>query len=122
MTAAVPIVPVIDYYTDEVLRWVLESTARTKTAERVLEKALLTRFGWTHGAPKELRLRHDNGLVLGAKIYRALVKDYGISKEYTTSYTPEQNGLYEYFNRSFKEECTRRSTPSTPSPKPESKS
>ena len=98
-------VPVIDCCTREVLGWALETTARTKTAERALEEALLARFGWTHGAPRGLMLRHDNGLVFGSKTYRAFVKDYGISQEYTAPYTPEQNGLCERFIRSFKEEC-----------------
>jgi len=98
-------VPVIDCCTRELLGWALESTARSKTAERALEEALLTRFGWVHGAPRGLTLRHDNGLVFGSKLYRALVKDYGITQEYTAPYTPEQNGLCERFIRSFKEEC-----------------
>ena len=67
-------VPVIDCCTREVLGWALETTARTKTAERALEEALLARFGWTHGAPRGLMLRHDNGLVFGSKTYRALVR------------------------------------------------
>lgn len=92
-------VSVIDCCTREILGWALESTART------LEEALLTRFGWTYGAPKGLMLRHDNGLVFGSKTYPALVKDYGISQEYTAPYTPVQNGLCERFIRSFKEEC-----------------
>ena len=98
-------VPVIDCCTREVLGWALESTARSKTAERALEEALLARFGWVHGAPPGLVLRHDNGLVFGSKLYRALVKDYGITQEYTAPYTPEQNGLCERLIRSFKEEC-----------------
>ena len=71
-----------------------------------LEEALLSRFGWLHGAPPHsLTLRHDNGLVFGSRQYRALVKDYGLTQEYTAPYTPEQNGLCERFIRSFKEEC-----------------
>lgn len=99
-------VPVVDCCTREVLGWALESTARSKTAERALEEALLSRFGWLHGARgRSLTLRHDNGLVFGSRPYRALVKDYGLVQEYTAPYTPEQNGLCERFIRSFKEEC-----------------
>lgn len=99
-------VPVVDCCTREVLGWALESTARSKTAERALEEALLSRFGWLHGArSRSLALRHDNGLVFGSRHYRALVKDYGLVQEYTAPYTPEQNGLCERFIRSFKEEC-----------------
>lgn len=85
-------VPVIDCCTREVLGWALESTARTKTAERALEEALLTRFGWTHGAPKGLMLRHDNGLVFGSKTYRALVKDWSVPQLSWTGNKPETPG------------------------------
>ena len=98
-------VPVLDCCTREVLGWSLDRTARTKTVERALEDALIHRFGWTHGAPRGLILRHDNGLVFGSRAYRALVRDYGLQQEYITPYTPEQNGLCERFIRSFKEEC-----------------
>ena len=96
--------PVLDCCTREVLGWSLDRTARAKTVERTLEDALIHRFGWTHGAPKDLILRQDNGLVLGSRAYRALVKDYGLKQEYITPYTPEQNGLCKRFIRSFKEE------------------
>lgn len=98
-------VPVLDCCTREVLGWELSHTARAKTAERALESALIGRFGWVHGAPDGLVIRHDNGLVFGSKLYRSLVRDYGISQEYITPYTPEENGLVERFIRSFKEEC-----------------
>jgi putative transposase len=98
-------VPVLDCCTREVLGWCLDRTARAQTAESALEEALIHRFGWTHGAPKGLTLRHDNGLVFGSRLYRALARDYGLKQEYITPYTPQQNGLCERFNRSFKEEC-----------------
>ena len=79
-------------------------TAKAKTAERALENALLSRFGWLRGAPKGMALRHDNGLVFGSRRYRALVRDYGLIQEYIAPYTPEQNGLCERFIRTFKEE------------------
>ena len=98
-------VPVLDCCTREVLGWELSRTARAKTAERALEAALIGRFGWVHGAPDDLVIRHDNGLVFGSKLYRGIVHEYGISQEYITPYTPEENGLVERFIRSFKEEC-----------------
>ena len=98
-------VPVIDCHTREVVGWELDRTARSKTAERALENGLLARFGLLRGAPKGMRLRHDNGLVFGSRNYRALVADYGLTQEYIAPYTPEQNGLCERFIRTFKEEC-----------------
>ncbi len=96
--------PVLDCCTRECLGWSLELTGRATTAERALEEALLTRFATLHGAPQGMALRHDNGLVFGSRQYRALVADYGLTQEYTTPYTPEQNGLCERFIKSFKEE------------------
>ncbi len=67
--------------------------------------ALNRRFGYTRGAPPGLILRHDNGLVFGSQAYTATVKDYGLTQEYFTPYTPEENGLCERFIRTVKEEC-----------------
>ena len=97
-------VPVIDCCTREVLGHALELTGRAKTAERALEEALLARFGTLRSAPEGMRLRHDNGLVFGSRQYRAVVTDYGLTQEYITPYTPQQNGLCERFIKTFKEE------------------
>ena len=97
-------VPVIDCCTREVLGHALELTGRAKTAERALEEALLERFGTLRSAPQGMKLRHDNGLVFGSRQYRAVVSDYGLTQEYITPYTPQQNGLCERFIKTFKEE------------------
>jgi len=97
-------VPVIDCCTREILGHALELTGRAKTAERALEEALLARFGTLRSAPKDMLLRHDNGLVFGSRQYRAVVNDYGLKQEYITPYTPQQNGLCERFIKTFKEE------------------
>ena len=97
-------VPVIDCCTREVLGHALELTGKAKTAERALEEALLSRFGTLRNAPADMKLRHDNGLVFGSRQYRAVVTDYGLTQEYITPYTPQQNGLCERFIRTFKEE------------------
>lgn len=97
-------VPVIDCCTREVLGHSLELTGRAKTAERALEEALLARFGTLRSAPKGMLLRHDNGLVFGSRRYRSVVRDYGLTQEYITPYTPQQNGLCERFIKTFKEE------------------
>ena len=97
-------VPVIDCCTREVLGHALERTGKAKTAERALEEALLARFGTLRSAPPGMLLRHDNGLVFGSRQYRAVVRDYGLTQEYITPYTPQQNGLCERFIKTFKEE------------------
>jgi putative transposase len=98
-------VPVIDCCTRQVLGWELATTGRAKTAERALDSALLSRFGYCYGAPPGMTLRHDNGLVFGSRQYVRTVKAYGLTQEYIAPYTPEQNGLCERFIRTIKEEC-----------------
>jgi putative transposase len=39
------------------------------------------------GRPERSTLRHDNGLVFGSRLYRALARDYGLKQEYITPYT-----------------------------------
>jgi len=36
---------------------------------------------------------------------RATVRDYGLRQEFTTPYTPEQNGMIERLFRTLKQEC-----------------
>ncbi len=98
-------VPVIDCCTREVVGWELDRSWRAKTAERALETALINRFGYTRGAPEGLLLRHDNGLVFGSRGYIASARDYGLTQEYITPYTPPENGLCERFIRTIKQEC-----------------
>ena len=50
-------------------------------------------------------LRSDNGLIFLSRRFRAACRQYGLSQEYITPYTPEQNGMIERFFRSLKEEC-----------------
>ena len=45
------------------------------------------------------------GLIFMSKSYRRTVRDYGLSQEYITPYTPEQNGVVERVIRTLKEEC-----------------
>jgi len=98
-------VPVIDCCTRQVLGWELADTGRAKTAERALDNALMSRFGYCYGAPEGMALRHDNGLVFGSRKYVRTVQAYGLTQEYIAPYTPEQNGLCERFIRTLKEEC-----------------
>lgn len=96
--------PVIDCCTRELLGWELAPTGNTRTALRALEMSLLHRFGWLHSATPGLTLRHDNGLVFGSRQYMAMCKSYGLTQEFSTPYTPEDNGMCERVIRTFKEE------------------
>jgi len=97
-------VPVIDYRAREVLGHAVERTGRPETTEQALQEAPLTRLGTLRSAPAIMRLRHDNGLVLGSLQCRAVVRDYGLQQEYIKPSTPQQNGLCERFIKTFKEQ------------------
>ena len=70
-----------------------------------MEEALIYRLGALGRVHSSLALRSDNGLVFSNRHYTSTVRAYGLNQEYTTPYTPEQNGLVEGFFRSLKEEC-----------------
>jgi putative transposase len=50
-------------------------------------------------------LRSDNGLVFGAKAFVQVARRYGLTQEYITPYTPQQNGMIERFFLTLKQEC-----------------
>ena len=50
-------------------------------------------------------IRSDNGLVFQSWRFREACRHYRLGQEYITPYTPEQNGITEWFFRSLKEEC-----------------
>lgn len=96
---------VIDCADREILGWRLSRSGKATVAEAALEDALIRRFGPGAQRAKELVLRSDNGLIFIARSYRSTVKDYGLSQEFITPYTPEQNGVIERVFRTLKEEC-----------------
>lgn len=81
------LVPVIDCCTRAILGGELDH------APRALGGALRHRFGWPHGAPPGLTVRHDNGLVFGSRLYSSTAGRSGLRQEDIAPYTPEQNGL-----------------------------
>ena len=96
---------VIDCHDRELVGYELSLRARAKEAERALENACLARFGTLRPSGKTPVLRSDNGLIFQSRRFRAACRDYRLTQEFITPYTPEQNGLIERFFRSLKEEC-----------------
>jgi putative transposase len=96
---------VIDCGSRELLGWRLSRRGHAATAEAALEEALITRFGYLGRIAGPLTLRSDNSLIFTSRRYTATVKAYGLTQEFITPYTPEQNGVIERFIRSLKEEC-----------------
>lgn len=97
-------VGVIDCHDRQLVGWELALRGRAREAVRALEAACIKRFGCLRPSKPPI-LRSDNGKVFIAKAYRAACRDYGISQEFITPYTPQQNGMIERFFRSLKEEC-----------------
>ena len=50
-------------------------------------------------------MRRDTGLVFGAKAFVTVARRYGLTQEYITPYTPQQNGMIERFFLTLKQEC-----------------
>ena len=100
------VMAVIDCCTREIVGFDIAKRGRAVEAERALEQGCLEQFGLVY--PKgEARpmLRSDNGKVFTSKRFVARCKQYGLEQEFTTPYSPQQNGMIERFFRSLKEEC-----------------
>ncbi|MBE7490244.1 MAG: IS3 family transposase [Planctomycetes bacterium] len=96
---------VIDCHDRQIMGYEFALRSRAKEAERALEEACLARFGTLRPDGATPVIRSDNGLIFQSKRFRAACKDYRLSQEFVTPYTPEQNGMIERFFRSLKEEC-----------------
>jgi putative transposase len=78
---------------------------RAREAERAIEEACLNRFGTLRPKGDTPVVRSDNGLIFQSRRFRAACRQYNLTQEFITPYTPEQNGIIERFFRSLKEEC-----------------
>ncbi|NKB80486.1 MAG: IS3 family transposase [Nitrospirales bacterium] len=96
---------VIDCHDREIVGYEFALRGRAREAERALETACLARFGTLRPKGVTPVLRSDNGLIFQSRRFRQACRDYQLSQEFITPYTPEQNGLIERFFRSLKEEC-----------------
>ena len=96
---------VIDCHDRELIGYELALRARAREAERALEGACIDRFGTLRPDGDTPVIRSDNGLIFQSRRFRAACRDYRLTQEYITPYTPEQNGIIERFFRSLKEEC-----------------
>ena len=95
---------VIDCCDRNIVGWRFSASGSADIATAALEDALRFR-GLKPGGNNGLVLRSDNGLVFGSKKFCRVVKDYNLTQEFITPYTPEQNGVIERFFRTMKEEC-----------------
>jgi putative transposase len=100
------ITAVIDCHDREIIGLCVSHRGRAQEAEQALEQACLARYGLVYPRGEErAQLRSDNGKVFTSKHFQACTKQYGLSQEFITPYTPQQNGMIERFFRSLKEEC-----------------
>lgn len=96
---------VIDCHDRQIIGFEFALRGRAREAERAVEQACLARFGTLRPTGATPVLRSDNGLIFQSRRFRAACRDYRLTQEFITPYTPEQNGLIERFFRSLKEEC-----------------
>lgn len=99
---------VIDCHTRELLGWHLSRSGKSSTAASALEHALINRSGTLGKVTREFLLRSDNGLVFTSHKYTALVRSYGLKKEFITPHCLQQNGMVERVIRTIKEQCIHR--------------
>ena len=98
---------VIDCCTRQIVGYHVSSRGRTQEAEAALEMGCLEEFGLVYPGEEDARpvLRNDNGKVLTSRRFVGRCAQYGLSQEFITPYTSQQNGMVERFFRSLKEEC-----------------
>ena len=101
------VMAVIDCCTREIVGVHVSQRGRAQEAETALEQGCLEQFGLIYPQPGQTRpvLRSDNGKVFTSKRFVGRCRQYGLSQEFITPYSPEQNGMIERFFRSLKEEC-----------------
>jgi putative transposase len=98
-----PLAAVIDCHDREVIGYEFAVRSRAKEAARAVEAACLQRFGTLRPSGTPV-LRSDHGLIFQSRRFRQACRDYRLQQEFTTPYTPDQNGIIERFFRSLKEE------------------
>lgn len=99
------LVAVIDCCDRELVGYEFALRGRAREAERAIEQACINRFGTLRPVGPTPIVRSDNGLVFQSERFRRACREYRLTQEFITPYTPEQNGLVERFFRSLKEEC-----------------
>ena len=97
---------VIDCHDREIVGYEFARRGRAREAERAIEEVSIQRFGTLRPEGRTLVVRSDNGLIFQSRRFRAACRQYRLRQEFTTPYTPEQDGMVERFFRSAKEECT----------------
>ena len=102
----VGVMAVIDCCSRKIVGVHVSRKGRSIEVENALEMACLKEFGlvYPRGEPRPI-LRSDNGKVFTSKRFAGRCKQYGLTQEFITPYTPQQNGMIERFFRSLKEEC-----------------
>jgi putative transposase len=96
---------VIDCADRSVVGYCVSKRCRAEEAVWALEDACLKRFGVLPRGDAGVTVRSDNGLVFASRLYRRLLRSYGLTQEFIHPHTPEQNGVVEAYHKTFKREC-----------------
>jgi len=96
---------VVDCGDRGIVGFCISKRCRAEEAVWALEDACLRRFGVLPTGDAGVTVRSDNGLVFASRLYRRLLKSYGLKQEFIHPHTPEQNGVVEAYHKTFKREC-----------------
>lgn len=96
---------VVDCADRSVVGYCVSKRCRAEEAVWALEDACLKRFGALPRGDAGVTVRSDNGLVFASRLYRRLLRSYGLQQEFIHPHTPEQNGVVEAYHKTFKRKC-----------------
>jgi transposase InsO family protein len=101
------LISVLDGYSRYIVHWEIRETMTELDVELVIARALEKHPGVTP------RIISDNGPQFIAKDFKEFVRTFGLTHVRTSPYYPQSNGKLERWHGSLKDECIRRSSPTT---------
>jgi len=101
------LISVLDGYSRYIVHWELRGHMTEQDVELVIARAIEKHHGVNP------RIISDNGPQFFAKDFKEFIRVYGLTHVRTSPYYPQSNGKLERWHGSLKDECIRRTCPST---------
>jgi transposase InsO family protein len=101
------LISVLDGYSRYIVHWELREHMTEQDIELVIARAIEKHPG------VKPRIISDNGPQFIAKDFKEFIRVYGLTHVRTSPYYPQSNGKLERWHGSLKDECIRRTCPST---------
>jgi transposase InsO family protein len=101
------LISVLDGYSRYIVHWELREHMTEQDIELVIARAIEKHPG------VKPRIISDNGPQFIAKDFKEFIRVYGLTHVRTSPYYPQSNGKLERWHGSLKDECIRRTSPST---------